>query len=64
MNAISYASRDRGVQELSEDEVLAVSGGHPLIVAAGVAAAAAGIWTAGGTIGKPIGKALFHLLND
>jgi lactobin A/cerein 7B family class IIb bacteriocin len=64
MNTIGHISHDFSVQELSEDEVLAVSGGHPLIIAAGIAAAGVGIYTAGATIGKSLGKALYYLLND
>ncbi|MFC5477586.1 class IIb bacteriocin, lactobin A/cerein 7B family [Massilia suwonensis] len=64
MNAINSIPRTLGMQELTDDEVLEVSGGHPLIPVAGVAAAVAGIWTAGATVGKAVGKAVANLTKD
>ncbi len=47
------------IRELNESELELVGGGLP--VAPYVAAAA--IWGAGYSIGKDIGKALYHILN-
>jgi hypothetical protein len=64
MNSISYSAPNSAVQELTDEELLAVGGGHPLIIAAGIAAAGVAIYTAGGTIGKSLGKAMYYILND
>jgi len=63
MNYINPVSNNFAMQELTDDEVLSISGGHPLIAAAAIGGAAGALWAAGGAVGKSLGKAMYHLLN-
>ena len=48
------------LDSLTEDEIKSINGGHPIVVAAGVATAIGVVWTTFYSIGENIGTAIYH----